>query len=193
MPAELELGLEQLLPGGGPKLFETGDLDMRERLVREVGERCAAPQPKGFAQKASALLGFPAFCGLGHESLEAIEVDPVGVDVEHVSGCARAYGVSSQCLAQLGHEVLEGADRRLWGFAGPELVDEPVGRYDLSGTEHQQSQEGALLSPVQLERAPLHEYLERPEDAELDLLHEPRFTTVKGPCLASLSLEVSAA
>ena len=98
---------------------------------------------------------------------------------------ARVRTVSApQRLAQLGHEVLEGADRCLRGFAGPELLDEPVGRYDLSGTKHQQSQEGALLSPVQLERAPLHEYLERPEDAELDLLHEPRFTTVKGPCLA---------
>ena len=52
MPAELELGLDQFFPGGGPKLFETGDLDMRERLEREVRERGAAPQPKGFAQEA---------------------------------------------------------------------------------------------------------------------------------------------
>ena len=37
--------------------------------------------------------------------------------------------------------------------------------------KQQQRQEGALLSPCQLERAPLHQDLERPKDAELDFLH----------------------
>jgi hypothetical protein len=31
---------------------------------------------------------------------------------------------------------------------------------------------------LQLERPPLHEYLERPEDAELDFVHQRGFTTV---------------
>ena len=47
--------------------------------------------------------------------------------------------------------------------------------------EQQQSQEGALLPPFQLERMPLHQYLERAEDAELDLLHRIGFTTVPRP------------
>jgi len=34
--------------------------------------------------------------------------------------------------------------------------------------EQQQSQEGALLSPFQLERTPLHQDLELTEDAKLD-------------------------
>jgi hypothetical protein len=44
--------------------------------------------------------------------------------------------------------------------------------------EQQQCQEGALLSPLQLERTSLHPDLERPKDAELDFLHEDGFTTV---------------
>jgi hypothetical protein len=50
--------------------------------------------------------------------------------------------------------------------------------------EQQQSQEGALLSPFQLERMPLQQDLELAEDAELDLLHLCRFTTDNALLLA---------
>jgi hypothetical protein len=42
--AELELCFEQLLPRGGAKLFEAGDLRLRERLEGEVGERWPPPE-----------------------------------------------------------------------------------------------------------------------------------------------------
>jgi hypothetical protein len=45
--------------------------------------------------------------------------------------------------------------------------------------QQQQRQEGALLSPFQLERASLRPDFERAEDAELDVLHVRRFTTVE--------------
>jgi hypothetical protein len=43
--------------------------------------------------------------------------------------------------------------------------------------EQQQGQEGALLRPLELERAPLHPDLEWAEDAELDVLHRVGSTT----------------
>ena len=96
------------------------------------------------------------------------------------------HGIAPERLAQIGDEVLKRADRRLRRLPGPELFDEPVRGDDLAGMKQQQRQEGALLSPFQLERAPLHQDLERAEDAELDSCTAPGFTTVKRWFLASV-------
>jgi hypothetical protein len=90
----------------------------------------------------------------------------------------RAHDLAAQCLAQIGDQVLHGSDRGLWRLSGPQLLDQAVGGDHLTGIEHQQRQEGALLSPFQLERTSLHPDLERPEDAKLDFRHQCGSTTV---------------
>ena len=41
---EGKVGLEALLERGQPDLLEPSDRYLREGLVREIGERCAAPE-----------------------------------------------------------------------------------------------------------------------------------------------------
>ena len=49
--AEREVGLDPLLEHDGAQLLETGDLGLCERLVREVGERGAAPERERLAER----------------------------------------------------------------------------------------------------------------------------------------------
>src|SRR5439155_16490339 len=49
VPAQGEVGLDSLLERDGAELLEPGDLGLRERLVRKVGECRTAPQGKGVA------------------------------------------------------------------------------------------------------------------------------------------------
>ena len=56
VPAEVELGVDQVLRRRQPQLLETGDLDGRERLVDEIGERRAAPEREPFTELLGALL-----------------------------------------------------------------------------------------------------------------------------------------
>ena len=57
--AQRELGLDALLDGGQVKLLKPGDLALRKRLVRELGERRAAPQPERLAQQLQRPLRGP--------------------------------------------------------------------------------------------------------------------------------------
>lgn len=47
--ADCELGVEQVFLRRGAQLLEAGDLDLREGLERQVGQRSPAPEPQGFA------------------------------------------------------------------------------------------------------------------------------------------------
>ena len=85
-------------------------------------------------------------------------------------------------LAQVRDKVLQRADRCLGRLAGPQLLYEEVRGHHLARMEQQQRQEEALLPPLQLERASLHQDLERAQDAELDVLHQAGSTTVKDGC-----------
>src|SRR5213076_1345690 len=57
---ELELGLDQLLVGGGAELLEASDLDARERFEGEIGQGRPAPETKRLAQELCAPLGIAA-------------------------------------------------------------------------------------------------------------------------------------
>ena len=49
--AQREVRIEALLEGGDAKLVEASDLRLRERLVREVGQRRSSPQAQGLVQE----------------------------------------------------------------------------------------------------------------------------------------------
>src|SRR5689334_24218624 len=100
MKAQLELGLDQLLARRRAQLLEAGDLDHRERLECQVGQRRSAPQSERLVQKLRADLGSPSFGGLRDEPLEPVQIDLIGGDVEHVAGRASANEVATEQLAQ---------------------------------------------------------------------------------------------
>ena len=100
------------------------------------------------AQQLRASLRVPALRRLRHEALETMQVDLFGSDVQDVAGVLRAHELATERLAEIRDQVLERADRRLRRASGPELLDQAVGRDHLARMEHQQRQEGALLSAV---------------------------------------------
>ena len=82
--AELEVGLEALLEHGALALGEQVGLVLDERLVGEVGEELAAPEREGVAEQPRPRLGVGRVRLLG-ETLEVGQVEPAGVEPEHVA------------------------------------------------------------------------------------------------------------
>ena len=92
--AERELRLEALLERGEPQLLEPRDRRLRERLVGEVGERCAAPEPERTTEQVGGALRIAALERLGRvvrPALEAVEVEPLRA---RRAGRSRAMRVS---------------------------------------------------------------------------------------------------
>ena len=159
VPAELELGRDQIFPGRRPLLLEAGDRYLGELLEREVGKRGASPQGQSLAEQICAPAGVFGLSRRRDETLEPVEVDAVRVHGEPVARRLSLHRLGSELLAERGDEILKRADRGLGRLSRPQLLDELVGGDDLSAMEQQQSQEGALLPPFQLERTPLHQHL----------------------------------
>ena len=59
VPAERELGLDPLLDGAEPQLLEPLDVEARERLELEIGERASLPEPLGGAEALAAAAASP--------------------------------------------------------------------------------------------------------------------------------------
>src|SRR5436309_7416668 len=88
MPAKREIGLDSILECREPKLLEPNDLRLCERLPREIGERCSAPErergPQGLC--CACRVGGPECCSsLFAESHELEQVDRVGLDGEAIT------------------------------------------------------------------------------------------------------------
>ena len=87
--AERELSLDAQLLRDELELLESGDRGLRERLVREVGERSAAPEGERLAELRRRLRDVPALkvaFGLGQQPLEPLQIQPVRPDADHVAG-----------------------------------------------------------------------------------------------------------
>src|ERR671910_41359 len=81
MTAEVQLGLDEVLPGRDPRLLETADLALRERLVGEFRQRRATPQRQGlfeYRQSAFRVAAGQLAAALDHEPFKALRVEPVG-------------------------------------------------------------------------------------------------------------------
>lgn len=52
--------------------------------------------------------------------------------------------------------------------AGPQLLDQPVGRDDLAGPQQEEGEDAALPGPAEIQGPPVQAYLERPEDPEIE-------------------------
>jgi hypothetical protein len=166
--AELQQGVDPLLDDGLPQLVEPLELDRQRRLVRKVCERGATPQSERLAELRAALLcrKRSSFCD---ETLEAAQVDRIGISTEHVSPRLGDNNVLAEALAQPRNVVVErgGCVRRL--LIAPQLVDQPVGANDLVRLEHEQRKHGAALRAPQVEGPTISLHLERPEYSKFHL------------------------
>ena len=82
---------------------------------------------------------------VGECLLETSRIDLVGSDVEDVAGRTGVEDVAPQHSTQSPDGVLKRRGRRLRRLLAPERVDEPVGRDDSAGLEHEDGEEPALL------------------------------------------------
>ena len=167
MAAEREVGLDPILERRQPQVLEPPDLVLRERLVREVGERRSAPEPERLAEAVGGRGGL-FVARLLDERLEAGRVERVVLELKRVAGCmcrerAVAEGPAQACDVAL--DVLRGSLRRA---LAPELVDERVNRDDVASTEQQKCQKRAWLAGRKVEGAPFPRDFKRPEDAEFE-------------------------
>src|SRR5262249_9126479 len=96
---------------------------------------------------------------------QLVEAVDVRGETEAITAGTRLDRVGPQRLAKLGDVDLDALARRGRGSAGPELVGQQVGSYDLVAVQGEQGEECALLRRPEVERPPVLTGLERPEDA----------------------------
>ena len=85
--AECELGFDARLDRRKAELLELCDLGLRERLVREIGQRCAAPELQTLTEQLGRTLGHSVGeCprGLFHQGSEAPQVELVRLDPDQI-------------------------------------------------------------------------------------------------------------
>src|SRR5439155_14187984 len=103
MSAEGEVGLDSILERRESKLLEPNDLRLCERLPREIGERCTAPERERGAQRlrrACRVGGPECRSSFLAESHELEEVDGVGLDDEAITGRRRLERAVGKELSQ---------------------------------------------------------------------------------------------
>ena len=178
VPSAGEVGVDSSLEGPEPKLVQACDLGLCERLVREVGQRRAAPERECVGQRVRGLFDVAALrvsLGFFHESFEAIRVDMVRRHVEDVASVLEEDRVAftvdelaAERLPQARDVRLERAVRRLGRVIGPEVVDQPTDRHDLLRVQGEDRQERSLSPAADRDRPP---FLDDVEAAEKPNFH----------------------
>ena len=169
VPAECEVSLEPLLDRAQPHLLQPRDLRLRELLVRQVRQRCPAPERKRIAQLRGRALG-GGTARLGHELLEAGEVQLGRIDVQNVARRASHEPVVPDRLSQPGDVDLNGLGGRERRRGAPQRIDQTIGRHHLVRVQQQHGQDRTLLRAAQGERALVPRHLKRAENAEVHAL-----------------------
>ena len=173
LPPEGELGLDPVLDGCEAKLLEPLDVDARERLELEVGERSPLPERLGSAQLSRREDRVPCCERLTtarEQALELLEVELARLDAQQVArrpgGDARRVVV--QRLAEPRDVVAEGVVGRVHALVGEELRDQSLTGDNAVRTQKQQGEEGPLLRASDRYRRAVHLDDERPENPELE-------------------------
>ncbi|MDT0448208.1 hypothetical protein RM609_03695 [Streptomyces sp. DSM 40473] len=176
--AEGEPGLGVVLEGGQPGLLQSCHLDLEGLVVRHPVERAAAPQRERLPQIAdgSSLVAFrqrgpPP----GHQVLEPVQVQLVGVHAQLVAAVAQAQPVLAGGGAE--HPAQRGDVAADVGVGGggralpPDLVAEAVRGHGGVGVDQQCGEQGALFRPAERQRTAVRDGLEWPQHLELDARH----------------------
>ena len=152
---EPEVGLDALLQAGEAPLLQPGDLSLGPLLVGEVGERRAAPEGEGLAQRrgrAGRVAGRQRRAPGRRQLLEAVEVEPPGRDVQEV---ARGRGSRSRRRRRRRPAAPAAAARcrpgrpgaRSAGATPPRVGDQPLGRDHRVRAQQEERQQGSLPEP----------------------------------------------
>ena len=173
MPAELELRLEAVFEPGEAELAEAGEGRVDRGVERELGERRPPPERESVVERGCGLLGTS-----GHQRLpplpdaplEAVHVEPLGVDLEDIAVQLRYERRirPRRCeeLADLGQvDVQRGADRAR-PLGAPNPLDQALARDRLVGVQEQEREQGALPAAAERERLTVDPGFERPEERE---------------------------
>ena len=167
VPAEGEVGLAAQLERVQPELLEAPRLGLGEGLGDHVGQRRAAPERQRLAQEPRGGRR-RGVLGLGHERLEAAQVEVVAAEPEDVARLLRLDRVRRrERLAQLRDVVLQRVRRVGRRCGAPQLVDQAVDRDDLVGARDQEREERPLPRSADADRTAPVDDLQGSEDAEL--------------------------
>ena len=142
---------------------------LRERLIREIGERLAAPQPQRRAQQLArgrSVAISERATRVGDQRLEALGVDLTRLHRQQVAAPARDEHLVTQRLAQMRHVPLQRLRcRRRWSLA-PQLIDQTIARDHLPATQQQDRQQRPLLRAAEHNPSFPVGHLQRPQNAE---------------------------
>ena len=154
--------LDRKLDRGQPQLLEPADLRARERLLRHVIQRRAAPQRQRLARRRPR-----------DEPLKALRIDGARAEPQLVAASARddLRAVPARCerLAQLGHVDLDDLGRRRRRLLAPEPVDQTHSRDRGVGVERQHRQQRARLAPAEGDLPPVDAGLHGSQDLDVYL------------------------
>ena len=129
--AEHLVGLDPVLQRGQSRFLQACDLARSERLVREIGERLAAPQPQGSTQQLartrSVTVGERATSVGGHR-LETVGVDLTRRRHKQIATATREERLFAERLAQMRDVPLQRLRRRCRWSLAPQLIDQAIAR-----------------------------------------------------------------
>ena len=166
--AESEFGVDPSLDRREPDLLEPLDRCPGERLVCEIGQGAAAPEPERGPQQVGRLTRLPCLRRSLRQPLEAMEVELLRCEAQDVPRRACLDRRRTEKPPQLGDLALHLRDRRDGGGAVVEVVGESLDRDDPVRAEQEDREGRALLRPAELKRAVAVHDLERPQEAELE-------------------------
>ena len=147
MATECEIGINAGLDGGEPEFRKPPDHGLRKGLVHEVHERRAAPEGEPRAEPVGGvgrIAGGERAASLLDKTLEAEEVDGVGIHARRVPAGSCHQHVGGERPAKTRNERRERVRCRLWRIVAPQLVDQLVTRDDFVGPQQQQCKQPAL-------------------------------------------------
>ena len=152
VPAKHKIRVDPCLDREQAELVEARSLLLGESLVGDAVERRSAPERQRFAGPCGCCVDVAVGerpLGFGQPTLEAVDVELLLSDLQHVAAAARdeQLAIRVQRLAQLRNVDLHALRRRRGRLLAPELVDQAVGRYDLVGVDQEvREQRGALAA-----------------------------------------------
>jgi len=149
---EREVRLDPLLEGAKAELFEALDGRPRERLVRQVGERWAAPEAECPPQQVRRLFRLVRVERLRGQPLEHGQVELLRGEADRVAGRARLdRRGGSKPLPQVRDLALHLLESRHRSGTRVEIVGEPVDRDDAVRVQEQERECRPLLRPPELD------------------------------------------
>ena len=163
-----EIEVDPVLERREPALVEPCGVRPGERLVRQVGERRAAPERERLADPVRTRCGQP---------LEPVDVELVRLDADEVARRTGDDAVGAEGAPQRVDVDLQGVlgagRRRL----APDRVDQPVGGDDLVRVEQElREQRPGPRPPERYGHSVVADHLQRPQQAEFQGLKTPPCT-----------------